>query len=318
MLCGLHSWNVDRFLLLQGGEAVGFGASSGHTVGDFGSPGVAHKLASGTHWPREGPKVEVWASWYDPGGGPLQAHVNIDGQCMPMQLARGVVDHGAYTLVLDGLAPGCHRYYFQFVDSMGDLVTYPTAGSLGIGPEDGCLDFSDERPAECGCLPKCDAATCGDDGCGGECGECPPGKSCFEGSCCQPSCEPDQCGPDGCGGECLDCGEGYYCNFDFCEELDPDSSGSGDPTTGDPTTSDPNSGGPITDTCVDSGGSGPTSTGTSAGGSDGVDKTPVGCGCRSSDNTAWWALALLILPHRRWRARRSRGPQMMSVKGLPA
>lgn len=30
---------------------------------------------------------------------------------------------------------------------------------------------------------SCEGRTCGDDGCGGSCGECEPGQSCFEGSC---------------------------------------------------------------------------------------------------------------------------------------
>jgi hypothetical protein len=280
--CDLHPENTNRFTLLNSTGAVGFGLASGHAVGDFGSPGVEHKLVSGTHWPREGPAVEVWASWSHFVGGPKQARVNVDGQCIDMQLARGAPDDGAYTVVLDALRPGCHRYYFQFVDATGIPVTYPTTGSLGIGPEADCPDFSDERPIDCDCLPDCDFAGCGDDGCGGSCGHCEVGETCLDGQCCRPQCGADQCGPDGCGGECLQCGEGYFCNFDFCQQYDPeDSSTSDDPTTGH--------------------GSGPDMTSSSTDGSAGggvLEPKDAGCGCRDAV-TPSWLLALVPLFRRR-------------------
>jgi hypothetical protein len=57
--------------------------------------------------------------------------------------------------------------------------------------------------------------TCGDDGCGGSCGDCPPDMYC-DGYNCQPYCQPNcwnkQCGDDGCGGSCGYCPYGYTCN----------------------------------------------------------------------------------------------------------
>ena len=40
---------------------------------------------------------------------------------------------------------------------------------------------------ECGCecVPQCDGAVCGSDGCGGSCGECPEGQGCASGACIQ-------------------------------------------------------------------------------------------------------------------------------------
>jgi len=93
------------------------------------------------------------------------------------------------------------------------------------------------------CVPDCDGKFCGDDGCGGSCGECTAddgnfctdtacqagscvyvpndnecaggeGK-CHAGECCMPVClNPDgspKCGDDGCGGSCEDCGCGFAC-----------------------------------------------------------------------------------------------------------
>ncbi len=57
------------------------------------------------------------------------------------------------------------------------------------------------------CLPDCAGKTCGDDGCGGSCGECDgPQEQCAQGVCtCLPLCEGKECGIDGCGGSCGEC-----------------------------------------------------------------------------------------------------------------
>ena len=58
------------------------------------------------------------------------------------------------------------------------------------------------------CVPGCEGKDCGDDGCGGSCGDCVGAQEeCQEGSCiCVPNCEGKQCGDDGCGGDCGECG----------------------------------------------------------------------------------------------------------------
>lgn len=69
------------------------------------------------------------------------------------------------------------------------------------------------------CIPDCDGIECGDDGCGGTCGECEgPQEQCVDGQCeCQPDCEGKQCGQDGCGGVCADCpGENDLCVEGLC------------------------------------------------------------------------------------------------------
>ncbi len=75
------------------------------------------------------------------------------------------------------------------------------------------------------CAPDCDGKECGDDGCGGSCGNCAPGCSCQDGTCpadcgCEPACSLKECGDDGCGGSCGDCEKGSACNADGqCEPI---------------------------------------------------------------------------------------------------
>ena len=64
------------------------------------------------------------------------------------------------------------------------------------------------------CEPDCESKECGDDGCGGSCGDCPPGSDCDdEGLCgeCVPDCEGKECGLDGCEGTCGDCPDYLQC-----------------------------------------------------------------------------------------------------------
>ena len=64
------------------------------------------------------------------------------------------------------------------------------------------------------CVPDCEGLICGDDGCGGSCGECPKDHVCVDGGadCCMPKCQGKLCGDDGCEGSCGDCPEGSQCN----------------------------------------------------------------------------------------------------------
>jgi hypothetical protein len=57
------------------------------------------------------------------------------------------------------------------------------------------------------CAPDCADKTCGDDGCGGDCGACESGGACpLNGVCgCEPQCDEVTCDRDGCGGLCGDC-----------------------------------------------------------------------------------------------------------------
>jgi hypothetical protein len=67
------------------------------------------------------------------------------------------------------------------------------------------------------CTPECEGRVCGDDGCGGSCGECGDGSVCLEGAClacdAQTNCLGKQCGPDNCGGSCGQCSGEQVCDW---------------------------------------------------------------------------------------------------------
>ena len=126
------------------------------------------------------------------------------------------------------------------IDDCGDDLTCASEGCYGISTPDGqawfdgiigcltaecgdlddivCVDAALIGPcaaavAEC-CIPDCDGSECGDDGCGGTCGECDGPDICEEGLCVcavEPSCEGKECGDDGCGGSCGACADGLSC-----------------------------------------------------------------------------------------------------------
>lgn len=71
------------------------------------------------------------------------------------------------------------------------------------------------------CTPDCGARRCGDDGCGGSCGVCPPAEACVAGQCvskldCVPQCSGKVCGDNGCGGICGRCAAGSVCSAGQC------------------------------------------------------------------------------------------------------
>ena len=94
---------------------------------------------------------------------------------------------------------------------------------LEVCCDDGRVCFEDAC-----CLADCEGKVCGDDGCGGSCGECTgPQELCDSGACvCQPVCDGLDCGEDGCGGSCGECqGEWSSCEVGVCIETCADLSG---------------------------------------------------------------------------------------------
>jgi len=83
-----------------------------------------------------------------------------------------------------------------------------------------CVDeCGKECNGNCPCFPDCTGKECGDDGCGGSCGDCGEGEVCFYNECCVPDCTDKECGDDGCGGSCGDCGENKYCDdLNTCQD----------------------------------------------------------------------------------------------------
>lgn len=145
--CAFSGTNGHRWLILKATGAVGAG-SSGPAVGDFGPGAAPARIPSGSHYPRQSSSVDAWANWYD-GAGPSVARINVDGACTPMTLGRGTTTNGAYTANLTNVASGCHRYYFEFKDSGNQVVSFPTSGSLGIGPAGSCADWDVSRATSC-------------------------------------------------------------------------------------------------------------------------------------------------------------------------
>ncbi|MBX3181539.1 MAG: hypothetical protein KIT72_13290 [Polyangiaceae bacterium] len=94
--------------------------------------------------------------------------------------------------------------------SCATVVGASATGNLSCSPT--CtFDTSD-----C-CSPSCAGKACGEDGCGGTCGSCPPQSLCENGSCsCVPDCTGRQCGSNGCGGSCGTCSFGT-CSFGQCQ-----------------------------------------------------------------------------------------------------
>lgn len=89
----------------------------------------------------------------------------------------------------------------------------------------GCNN-SNDSDCSTACVPSCTDKQCGNNGCGGSCGTCPTGQTCYNGSTCAvPTCTPNctgkSCGDsDGCSGKCVvqSCGTGKTCNASgMCE-----------------------------------------------------------------------------------------------------
>lgn len=86
-------------------------------------------------------------------------------------------------------------------------------GSCGDCPEDSKCSLQ----GKCDCTPVCGENECGDDGCGGSCGYCVEPNECLDGQCqCNPSCLNKVCGDDGCGGSCGDCPVLNTCKEGVC------------------------------------------------------------------------------------------------------
>ena len=148
-LCGFTINNGHRWLILTSAGGVGVGVSGNDSVGDFGSGGVASKIASAAHYPQQAASVDIWANWYD-AAAPRSANAVVDGHCTAMSLKRGTATNGAWSATATNVGSGCHRYYVSFIDSAGNEVTWPATGSLGIG----CEDWNSTRmQASCSSTP---------------------------------------------------------------------------------------------------------------------------------------------------------------------
>lgn len=83
-------------------------------------------------------------------------------------------------------------------------------GSCGECETGDCIDHA------CVCTPDCAGKQCGDDGCGGSCGECEFGECVDQVCVCEPECNGKNCGDDGCGSTCGTCDDGQACFSGVC------------------------------------------------------------------------------------------------------
>jgi hypothetical protein len=121
--------------------------------------------------------------------------------------------------VADGICPGLACSADPDCAQCTPNCNGRTCGDNGCGGECGQCDFGSTCTAagrcEALCVPDCNGKQCGDDGCGGQCGTCSDGMCNANGQCttqCVPSCTDRTCGSDGCGGSCGTCSDGFECN----------------------------------------------------------------------------------------------------------
>jgi hypothetical protein len=151
--CGFTADHGHRWAILEASfGSFGAGVVNATTV-NFGPAATVEKIPSAAHYPRQAASVELWANWFD-AAGPVEALANVGGTCIPMSLERGTQENGAWEATATAVESGCHRYYFEFQDSSGLQVTYPTTGSLGIGPAGSCADWDSTRPVSCTTVPQ--------------------------------------------------------------------------------------------------------------------------------------------------------------------
>lgn len=76
-----------------------------------------------------------------------------------------------------------------------------------------------DAPGVDGCVPDCAGRVCGDDGCGGSCGDCLTGATCTAAGACDcpmATCDTDVCGVSSCGRSCGACAAGEGCFMGAC------------------------------------------------------------------------------------------------------
>ena len=57
----------------------------------------------------------------------------LDGKATAMTRMRGTSQNSAWAATITGVGSGCHRYYFDFRDSVLAVVQYPPQGSFAVG-----------------------------------------------------------------------------------------------------------------------------------------------------------------------------------------
>lgn len=214
--------------------------SCGETVGE-GTVGRANEMEGYNCGGFEGsgpdmvfvfePNIDDQATFVLKSSGTNQTVLVTEAPCKPDSCL------GASTANFQLDVSGGHRYYVAIDgnDEGGpflltlecDSVCEPQCAGKECG-DDGCGGICGECPAiaplcsggKCACDPQCKDRVCGSDGCGGACDPgCPLGKMCNgegTGCICAPDCDDKECGDDGCGGICGECDGGEECVDGAC------------------------------------------------------------------------------------------------------
>ncbi|MFT7621734.1 MAG: hypothetical protein ACI9WU_000899, partial [Myxococcota bacterium] len=172
------------------------------------------------------------------GAGAFELDVMVLGACSAKACLVTARSAGnAATVTLPMTAAETLWIAVEGVDGPGGAFSVATAAECCVpacddktcGP-DGCGGACGECPGsqdcgddgQCICTPDCEGMQCGDDGCGGFCGQCAPEQLCDDaGTCvCDPQCGDKVCGPDACGGSCGVCDDGLECTDDWCKNVD--------------------------------------------------------------------------------------------------
>ncbi|MCB9665687.1 MAG: CAP domain-containing protein [Alphaproteobacteria bacterium] len=118
-------------ILLADFEDFGVGADGVWWTQDFGSRGRGVRpMNMGIHLPRKPRGSATFA--VDVVGSPGAVDVVVDGQRHALAVEYGEPDQGIWSVQLDGLADGCHTYWFEAVID-GAAVTWPEEGGYGFG-----------------------------------------------------------------------------------------------------------------------------------------------------------------------------------------
>jgi len=175
---------------------------------------------------------------------PTLSHCGGGGDCGPGEIEDCWGECSPEFSLGDGWcddAFDCEQFMYDYGDcgGGGDSCEDMCGGSPGTCYCDAsCFDYGDCCPdvcdfcdmfPQCGCEPQCDGKECGDDGCYGSCGDCPPGFGCNadfqceEGFCDWEGEIPDcygNCGPEIWVGDGICDDGGDFGGIDFnCEEF---------------------------------------------------------------------------------------------------
>ncbi len=117
----------------------------------------AASVMHGATPPQNATQMYFAANYYDSSGAaPKRAAVVVDGHCFDLTREWGYDDNGTFEARFeqpDDIPPGCHPYYFLFVDGDAQRHTYPDTGSLhvALGKDVSCPNAftPGQKPADC-------------------------------------------------------------------------------------------------------------------------------------------------------------------------